>query len=124
LLSIAGAYWKGDQDRQQLQRLYATAFFDQADLDAHLARVEEAKRRDHRVLGKRLGLFHVDEMVGQGLILWTPKGAFVRQQLQDFISHHLTRQGYEQVFTPHVGKLELYKTSGHFPYYQTANTRQ
>jgi threonyl-tRNA synthetase len=118
LLSIAGAYWKGDQSRQQLQRLYATAFFDQADLDAHLARLEEAKRRDHRVLGKRLGLFHIDEMVGQGLILWTPKGAFIRQQLQDFISQHLHRQGYEQVFTPHVGKLELFRTSGHFPYYQ------
>ncbi len=118
MLSIAGAYWKGDQTRQQLQRLYATAFFDQADLDAHLARIEEAKRRDHRVLGKRLGLFHIDEMVGQGLILWTPKGSFIRQQLQDFISHHLKRQGYDQVFTPHVGKLELYKTSGHFPYYQ------
>jgi threonyl-tRNA synthetase len=70
------------------------------------------------VLGKRLGLFHIDEMVGQGLILWTPKGAFIRHQLQDFISHHLKRQGYDQVFTPHVGKLELYKTSGHFPYYQ------
>jgi threonyl-tRNA synthetase len=118
LLSIAGAYWKGDQRRQQLQRLYATAFFDQADLDAHLNRIEEAKRRDHRVLGKRLGLFHIDETVGQGLILWTPSGAFVRQQLQDFIASHLQRQGYEQVFTPHVGKLELYKTSGHFPYSQ------
>lgn len=118
LMSIAGAYWKGDQSRQQLQRLYATAFFDPADLEHYLQQLEEAKKRDHRVLGKRLGLFHIDEMVGQGLILWTPKGAFVRQQLQDFISMHLTRQGYHQVFTPHIGKLELYKTSGHFPYYQ------
>ncbi len=118
LLSIAGAYWMGDQNREQLQRLYATAFFKQADLDKHLEQLEEAKKRDHRVLGKRLGLFHIDEMVGQGLILWTPKGAFVRQQLQDFISHHLQRQGYDQVFTPHIGKLDLYKTSGHFPYYQ------
>ena len=118
LLSIAGAYWKGDQDREQLQRLYATAFFTQAELDEHLERLEEAKKRDHRVLGKRLGLFHIDEMVGQGLVLWTPKGAFVRQKLQDFISEHLSRQGYSQVFTPHIGKLELYKTSGHFPYYQ------
>ena len=118
LLSVAGAYWKGDQSKQQLQRLYATAFFDQKDLDAHLERIEEAKKRDHRVLGKRLGLFHIDEMVGQGLILWTPRGAFIRQQLQDFISSHLQRQGYQQVFTPHIGKLELYKTSGHFPYYQ------
>lgn len=118
LLSIAGAYWKGDQSREQLQRLYATAFFTQADLDEHLALLEEAKKRDHRVLGKRLGLFHIDDMVGQGLILWTPKGSFIRQKLQDFISEHLTRQGYDQVFTPHIGKLELYKTSGHFPYYQ------
>ena len=118
LLSIAGAYWMGDQDREQLQRLYATAFFNQDDLDAHLEKVEEAKKRDHRVLGKKLGLFHIDDMVGQGLILWTPKGAFVRQTLQDFISKHLTEQGYNQVFTPHIGKLDLYKTSGHFPYYQ------
>lgn len=118
LMTLAGAYWKGDQDREQLQRLYATAFFTQAELDAHLESLEEAKKRDHRVLGRKLGLFHIDEMVGQGLILWTPKGAFVRQQLQDFISGHLRRQGYDQVFTPHIGKLELYKTSGHFPYYQ------
>ncbi|MFT5299559.1 MAG: threonyl-tRNA synthetase, partial [Mariniblastus sp.] len=118
LLSIAGAYWKGDQSRPQLQRLYATAFFKQADLDKHLAMLEEAKKRDHRVLGKRLELFHIDEMVGQGLVLWKPKGAFIRQKLQDFISEHLTRQGYDQVFTPHIGKLELYKTSGHFPYYR------
>lgn len=118
LLSIAGAYWKGDQSREQLQRLYATAFFTQADLDKHLELLEEAKKRDHRLLGKRLGLFHIDEMVGQGLVLWTPKGSIVRQKLQDFISEHLTRQGYDQVFTPHIGKLELYKTSGHFPYYQ------
>jgi threonyl-tRNA synthetase len=118
LLSIAGAYWMGDQDREQLQRLYATAFFTQKELDTHLEQMEEAKKRDHRLLGKRLGLFHIDEMVGQGLILWTPKGAFVRQQLQDFISQHLRRQGYDQVFTPHIGKLDLYKTSGHFPYYR------
>ena len=118
LLSIAGAYWMGDQSREQLQRLYATAFFNQDELEQHLDALEEAKKRDHRVLGKRLGLFHIDEAVGQGLILWTPKGAFVRQQLQDFIAEHLRRQGYDQVFTPHIGKLDLYKTSGHFPYYQ------
>jgi len=118
LLSIAGAYWKGDQSNPQLQRLYATAFFTQAELDAYLEQLEEAKKRDHRVLGKRLGLFHIDDMVGQGLVLWTPKGAFIRQKLQDFIQAHLTRQGYDQVFTPHIGRLELYKTSGHFPYYQ------
>ncbi len=118
LMSIAGAYWKGDQSRQQLQRLYATAFFSQAELDKHLENLEEAKKRDHRVLGKKLGLFHIDDMVGQGLVLWTPKGAFIRQQLQDFILFHLRKQGYDQVFTPHIGKLDLYKTSGHFPYYE------
>ncbi|HEY6563393.1 MAG TPA: threonine--tRNA ligase [Pirellulaceae bacterium] len=118
LLSIAGAYWKGDATREQLQRLYATAFFTREELDAHLARIDEAKRRDHRVLGKRLKLFHTDDSVGAGLILWTPRGAVVRQQLQDFISEHLRRQGYQQVFTPHIGKLDLYRTSGHFPYYQ------
>lgn len=118
LLSIAGAYWKGDQTRPQLQRLYATAFFKQKDLDEHLELLEEAKKRDHRVLGKRLGLFYIDDMVGQGLVLWAPKGAFVRQTLQEFILQHLIRQGYDQVFTPHIGKLDLYKTSGHFPYYQ------
>ena len=118
LMTIAGAYWKGDQNRQQLQRLYATAFFNDQDLQDYLDKLEEAKKRDHRVLGKKLGLFHIDEMVGQGLILWMPKGAFIRTQLQDFISFHLRRQGYHQVFTPHIGKLDLYKTSGHFPYYQ------
>ena len=118
LLSVAGAYWKGDASNKQLQRLYATAFFDKQALAEHLERIEEAKRRDHRALGRRLNLFHIDETVGQGLILWTPKGAFVRQQLQDFISGHLRRQGYHQVFTPHIGKLELYRTSGHFPYYK------
>jgi threonyl-tRNA synthetase len=118
LLSLAGAYWKGDERNPQLQRLYATAFFTQAELDEHLQRLEEARKRDHRVLGKRLQLFHIDDMVGQGLVLWAPKGAFIRQQLQDFIAGHLRRQGYQQVFTPHIGRLDLYKTSGHFPYYQ------
>ena len=118
LLSIAGAYWKGDETRQQLQRLYATAFFDQKALDDYLERIEEAKKRDHRVLNKRLAFFHIDDDVGQGLILWTPRGAFVRQELQEFISGHLARQGYSQVFTPHIGRLDLYRTSGHFPYYQ------
>ncbi len=118
LLSIAGAYWKGDESREQLQRLYATAFFDQKSLDEHLTRIEEAKKRDHRALNKRLGFFHIDDEVGQGLILWTPKGSFIRTQLQEFIASHLARQGYDQVYTPHIGKLDLYRKSGHFPYYQ------
>jgi len=117
LLSIAGAYWRGDEKRQQLQRIYGTAWFSQKDLDEHLRKLEEAKKRDHRVLGRQLGLFTIDDKVGQGLILWKPKGAVVRQELQTFISEHLRRQGYNQVFTPHIGKLDLYRTSGHFPYY-------
>ncbi len=117
LQSVAGAYWRGDSNREQLTRIYGTAFFDQKSLDEHLARLEEAKKRDHRILGPKLGLYTIDETVGQGLILWKPKGAVVRQELQNFISDHLKQQGYHQVFTPHVGRLELYKTSGHYPYY-------
>ncbi|OPZ05293.1 MAG: Threonine--tRNA ligase [candidate division BRC1 bacterium ADurb.BinA292] len=118
LLSVAGAYWRGDASRQQLQRVYGTAFPDKKQLKAHLAALEEARKRDHRVLGRQLGLFHIDEAVGQGLVLWKPKGAVVRQELQNFISEELRRQGYHQVFTPHIGKLGLYRTSGHFPYYR------
>ena len=91
LLSVAGAYWKGDASRQQLQRLYATAFFDKAELDAHLEMVEEAKRRDHRVLGKQLELFTISPLVGSGLILWLPKGAIIRQTLEDYIKDELTQ---------------------------------
>ena len=120
LLSVAGAYWKGDNSREQLQRLYATAFFDKKELAAYLTQLEEAKRRDHRVLGKQLRLFETDDRVGPGLVLWKPRGAVIRQELQDFITEHLQRQGYSQVFTPHIGKLELYRTSGHFPYYQAS----
>ena len=118
LTSISSAYWRGDQDREQLVRIYGIVEPSKEALRATLTRLEEAKKRDHRKLGKDLQLFHIDEEVGQGLILWTPRGAIVRQELQDFISFHLRRQGYSQVFTPHVGKLDLYRTSGHFPYYQ------
>lgn len=117
LLSIAGAYWKGDEKNKQLQRIYGTAWFTRKELEDYLHKLEEAKKRDHRVLGRQLGLFHIDDKVGAGLILWKPKGAVIRQELQNFIGEHLRRQGYHQVFTPHIGKLELYKTSGHFPYY-------
>jgi threonyl-tRNA synthetase len=117
LLSVAGAYWKGDADREQLQRLYATAFFDKTELDAHLEQLAEAKRRDHRVLGKQLELFTVSQMVGSGLILWLPKGAIIRQTLEDYIKSELRKRGYEAVYTPNIGKVELYQTSGHFPYY-------
>ncbi len=118
LLSVAGAYWRGDSTKQQLQRIYGTAWPDKKQLKAYLERLEEARRRDHRVLGRTLGLFHIDDAVGQGLVLWKPNGAVVRQELQNFIAEQLRRQGYHQVFTPHIGRLGLYRTSGHFPYYQ------
>jgi threonyl-tRNA synthetase len=120
LMSIAGAYWKNDSTRPQLQRLYATAFFNQKDLDAHLKLIEEAKKRDHRVLGKQLKLFTISPLVGSGLILWMPKGAIVRGILENFIKDELVKRGYSPVYTPHIGRLELYRTSGHFPYYRDA----
>jgi threonyl-tRNA synthetase len=120
LLSIAGAYWKNDASRKQLQRLYGTAFFTQKELDAYLHNLEEAKKRDHRVLGKQLGLFTISQQVGSGLILWMPKGAIVRGILETFIKEELIKRGYEPVYTPHIGRLELYRTSGHFPYYRDA----
>jgi threonyl-tRNA synthetase len=118
LLSIAGAYHRGDEHNQQLQRIYGTAFPTKEELAQHLERIEQAKARDHRKLGRDLKLFVIDDDVGQGLILWTPNGSIIRQELQNFISEELRKQGYAQVFTPHIGKLELYKTSGHFPYYK------
>ena len=118
LLSIAGAYHRGDEKNQQLQRIYGTAFPTKDELAAYLEQQEQAKARDHRKLGRDLKLFVIDEDVGQGLILWTPNGSIIRQELQNFIGGELHKQGYSQVFTPHIGKLELYKTSGHFPYYK------
>ena len=118
LTHVASAFYQGDENNPQLQRIYGTAFATQAELDEWFALLEEAKKRDHRKLGKELGLFHIDDAVGQGLILWTPKGAILRQELQNFISEELRKQGYSQVFTPHIGKIGLYKTSGHFPYYK------
>src|SRR4051812_32833778 len=120
LMSIAGAYWKNDSTRPQLQRLYATAFFTPKDLDAYLRQLEEAKKRDHRVLGKQLKLFTISPMVGSGLILWMPKGSIVRGILESFIKDELVKRGYSPVYTPHIGRLELYRTSGHFPYYRDA----
>ena len=118
LLSIAGAYHRGDEKNKQLQRIYGTAFPTKEELAQYLERIEQAKARDHRKLGRDLKLFHIDEDVGQGLVLWTPNGSIIRQELQNFIGEELRKQGYSQVFTPHIGKLELYKTSGHFPYYK------
>ena len=118
LLSIAGSYHRGNEKNKQLQRIYGTAFASKDELAAYLTQMEQAKARDHRKLGKDLKLFHIDEDVGQGLILWTPNGSILRQELQSFILEELQKQGYSQVFTPHIGKLTLYKTSGHFPYYK------
>jgi len=118
LTHVASAYYKGDENNPQLQRIYGTAFKNKTEMEAHFTMLEEAKKRDHRKLGRDLELFAIDEEVGQGLVLWLPKGAVVRQVLQDFISAELRKQGYEQVFTPHIGKLGLYRTSGHYPYYR------
>ena len=118
LLQVAGSYHRGNSDNKQLQRIYGTAFPSKDELAQYLERIEEAKKRDHRNIGKDMGLFHIDDMVGQGLVLWKPKGAIIRQELEKFISAELNKQGYSQVYTPHVGKLDLYRTSGHFPYYQ------
>ncbi|MGY8770451.1 MAG: threonine--tRNA ligase [Pirellulales bacterium] len=118
LLSVAGAYWKGDSDNNVLQRVYATAFFNKDDLALHLEKIEEAKRRDHRVLGKKLDLFTISPLVGQGLILWQPKGTLVRNQLISFISEQLEKHEYMPVVTPNIGKVDLYKISGHYPYYK------
>ncbi len=120
LLSIAGAYWKGQTNRAMLQRVYGTAFFDKKDLDAYTAQVEEARKRDHRRLGKELNLFTISPLVGAGLILWLPKGATVRGILETFIKEELVKRGYLPVYTPHIGKIELYQTSGHYPYYRDA----
>lgn len=118
LMSVASAFYKGDANNPQLQRVYGTAFKNKTQLGEHLEQLEEAKKRDHRKIGRDLGLFHFDESVGQGLVLWKPKGAIVRNELQKFIGGELDKCGYSQVYTPHIGKLGLYRTSGHFPYYE------
>ena len=118
LLSIAGAYHRADESNKQLQRIYGTAFPTKDELAEYLQRLEQAKARDHRKIGKDLKLFHIDEAVGSGLILWTPHGTILRNELQDFISEELRMADYELVCTPQIGKLDLFRTSGHFPYYK------
>jgi threonyl-tRNA synthetase len=118
LLSVAGSYWKGNAANKHLQRLYGTAFFDKKEMQSYLDQIEEARRRDHRVLGKQHGLFTINNDVGQGLCLWLPKGATVRALLEDFIKQELLRRGYQPVYSPHIGRVEMYETSGHFPYYR------
>ena len=118
LLMTSGAYWHGDESQPQLQRLYVTSFPSKKELETYLEQVEEAKKRDHRRIGQELELFSLSPEVGQGLVLWLPKGAAVRYELESFLREKLAEQGYQTVYTPHIGKLDLYKTSGHFPYYQ------
>ena len=118
LLRLAGAYHRGDEKNKMLQRIYGTAYPSKEELEASLKAQEEALQRDHRKLGKELDLFLIDDEVGQGLVMWTPNGAIVRHEMQKFLLEELGKRGYEQVFTPHIGRLGLYRTSGHFPYYQ------
>ena len=118
MMSVAGSHWKGDVSGRSLQRLYGTAFFDKKELKAYLEQIEEAKRRDHRVLGRQHGLFSISPEVGQGLCLWLPKGARVRVVLEDFLRKELLSRGYDPVYSPQIGRVEMYETSGHFPYYR------
>ena len=115
--SIAGAYWLGDEKNQQLQRIYGTAFFNAKDLDAHFKRLEEIKARDHRVLGKQLDLFSIQEVAGSGLIFWHPKGGLIRKTMEDWMRDECIRRGYEMVYTPHIMRRDLWKISGHEGFY-------
>jgi len=117
LLSLAGAYWRGDESRPQLTRIYGVSFPKQKMLEEHLEKLELAKQRDHRKLGRELELFMFSDKVGPGLPIWLPKGARLRETLVDFLKEEQVKRGYEPVVTPHIGRLELYRTSGHYPYY-------
>jgi threonyl-tRNA synthetase len=118
VLSFAGAYWRGDERNSQLQRVYGTAWSSKAELDEYLHRIEEAKRRDHRTLGKELDLYSFDELVGPGFPLWHPKGAFVRYQIEEIIRRENVSRGYDLVYTPHLAREELLETSGHLAHYK------
>ena len=118
LLNVAGAYWRGDEKNKMLQRLYATAYPKRKMLEEHLHRIEEAKKRDHRKLGRELDLFSIQEEIGNGLILWHPKGARVRRIMEQFTIEEHYKNGYELIYTPHIAKLHLWETSGHTGFYQ------
>lgn len=117
LLHAAGAYWRGDENRQMLQRIYGTAWFAKADLEAYLHRLDEARRRDHRVIGKQLDLFSIQEDIGPGLVCWHPKGAIMQHEIRRFIEDEILRRGYDLVYTPHVTREQLFLRSGHLPLY-------
>jgi len=117
LLNIAGAYWLGDEKNPQLQRIYGTSFYSKKELDDYLHKLEEAKRRDHRLLGKQLDLFSIQELAGPGLIFWHPKGGIMRKTMEDWLRDEYLKRGYSLVFTPHVARVDLWKTSGHEGYY-------
>ena len=118
LLSVAGAYWRGDEKRPMLQRIYGTAFESEAELTGHLERLEEAERRDHRTLGRQLGLFSIHEEIGPGLIVWHPKGGRIRSIVEDYWKDLHYRRGYDIVYSPHIGKSQLWETSGHLDFYR------
>src|SRR6202795_4496930 len=117
LLNIAGAYWLGDEKNPQLQRIYGTSFFSKKDLDDYLHKIEEAKKRDHRVLGKQLDLFSIQELAGPGLIFWHPKGGIIRKEMEDWMRDQYIKRGYSLVYTPHVSRRQLFHASGHEGYY-------
>ena len=117
LLNIAGAYWLGDEKNPQLQRIYGTSFFSKKDLDQYLNQIEEAKKRDHRVLGKQLDLFSIQELAGPGLIFWHPKGGIIRKEMEDWMRNQYLKRGYSLVYTPHVMRKQLWQTSGHEGHY-------
>ncbi len=118
LMKVAGAYWKGDSDREMLQRIYGTAFFKQKELDEHLHNLEEAEKRDHRKLGRELGIYMMDPMAGVGLPLYLPKGARVIRTMQEWLRRDLYERGYEEVITPHIYNADVWKTSGHYGFYK------
>jgi threonyl-tRNA synthetase len=118
LLNISGSYWRGDEKNKQLQRIYGISFPKKKLLEEHLERLEEAKRRDHRKLGKELELFLITQAVGSGLPIWLPKGTILRETLENYLRDEQRKRGYEPVITPHIGNINLYKTSGHYPYYK------
>ena len=118
LMKVAGAYWKGDSDREMLQRIYGTAFFKQKELDEHLRNLEEAEKRDHRKLGRELGIYMMDPMAGVGLPLYLPKGARVIRTMQEWLRRDLYERGYEEVITPHIYNADVWKTSGHYGFYK------